>query len=109
MAAPNTAPVYSYVGDIQWSTLITTAVTARDGTGGSTLVYTADATNGGFIEKVIGRSAGTCTASVARLFINNGSTPATAANNTLFDEQSLPATTASEVAQITGVQFSLGL
>ena len=42
--------------------------------------------------------SGTSTASVLRLFVNNGSTPATAANNVLFDELGLPATTNTIVA-----------
>jgi hypothetical protein len=37
-------------------------------------------------------------ATVARVFINNGSTNATAANNILFDEFTLSATTLSETA-----------
>ena len=95
----NTQPIFSSLGDIEWgTTAITTANTAKDGTGTVLNVFTADATNGGFVQRIRFRSAGTNIATVARVFINNGSTNATAANNILYDEITLAATTLSEVA-----------
>ena len=44
------------------------------------------------------RAAGTNTATVGRVFINNGQTNATASNNILYNEITLTATTLSEVA-----------
>jgi len=44
------------------------------------------------------RPAGTNVATVARVFINNGSTNATAANNVLYKEITLLATTLSETS-----------
>src|SRR3990167_2928380 len=84
---------------------VTTANTAKDGTGTVVLIFTAGA-NGARLDKIKAKAAGTNTASVARFFINNGSTPTSAANNTLFGEISLPATTLSEVAALTeAVEF----
>jgi hypothetical protein len=80
-----------------WAVL-TTANTAKDGTGTVATVFTADATNGGRIEKVVCFPAGTNVATALRIFINNGSTNATPANNTLYAEVTMPATTVSEVA-----------
>lgn len=97
--AANTSPIYSKAGDIQWCT-ISAANTAKDGTGTVGTVFVADATNGGRVERVRFRALGTNVATVARLFINNGSTNATAANNTLWTEVTLPATTLSEVAAL---------
>lgn len=97
--AANTAPIYSKVGDIQWATLAT-ANTAKDGTGTVGTVFTADATNGGRIERITVRALGTNVATVLRLFVNNGSTNATAGNNTLVAEITLAATTLSEVAAL---------
>ena len=98
MAAPNTEPVYSKVGDIQWAESITAANTTIDiTTGTSYLVFTADATNGGFVSRVIVKanpSANTA-ATVVRLWLNNGSTTGTAANSALVAEQGIPATAAS--------------
>lgn len=97
--AANTAPIFSLSGDIKWgTTAITTANVAKDGTGTVLTVFTADATNGGFVQRIRFRSAGTNIATVARVFINNGSTNATAANNILFDEISLAASTLSETS-----------
>ncbi len=94
----NTTPIYSKIGDIQWGSLLLTANTAKDGTGTVVTIFTADATNGGRVERIKVQAVGTNTATVLRIFINNGSTNATAANNTLFAELTLPATTLSEVA-----------
>jgi hypothetical protein len=94
--AVNTTPIFSKVGDIQWIAL-TTAQTNMDGTN-ATLLFTADATNGGRVERIQAKALGTNVASVLRIFINNGSTSGTAANNTLVAEITLPATTASAVA-----------
>ena len=94
----NTAPIFSLTPVTQWgSTAITTANTAKDGTGTVLLVYTAGA-NGSYVQRVRFRPSGTSVQTVARLFINNGSTNATAANNILFDEITLSAITLSETA-----------
>lgn len=102
--AGNTSQIFSAVGDIKWGT-ITTANTAKDGTGAVVTIFTADGTNGGRVERVRFRSLGTNIATVARIFINNGSTNATAANNTLWAEVTLPATTLSEVAALALVEI----
>lgn len=97
--AANTAPIFSIAGDVEWgTTVLTTQNTAKDGTGTVLTCFTADATNGGFVQRIRFRSAGTNIATMARVFINNGSTNATAANNILYDEITLAATTLSEVA-----------
>ena len=97
--AANTAPIFSVLGDIEWgTTALTTQNTAKDGTGTVLTCFTADATNGGFVQRIRFRSAGTNIATVARVFINNGSSNATPANNILYDEITLAATTLSEVA-----------
>ena len=94
----NTQPIFSSLGDIEWgTTAITTANTAKDGTGTVLTCFTADATNGGFVQRIRFRSAGTNIATVARVFINDGVGTA-AADNILYDEITLAATTLSEVA-----------
>lgn len=107
--AANTQPIYTLLADIQWApTTLTTANTARDGTGTVATIFTANTANGGFIQKVRYRAAGTNVATVSRLFINNGATNTTASNNVLYEEITLPATTASEVAQLTNQEITLG-
>jgi len=106
--AANTAPIFSLLGDIEWgATAITTANTAKDGTGTVLNVFTADATNGGFVQRIRFRSAGTNIATVARVFINNGSTNATAGNNILWDEITLAASTLSEVSALAVYELPL--
>jgi hypothetical protein len=103
--AGNTAPIYSRIGDIQWGSLITTANTAKDGTGTVVTIFTADATNGGRVERIRIRAAGTNVATVLRVFVNNGSTNTTASNNSLLTEITVAATTLSEVAALTIVEI----
>lgn len=108
MAAPNTSPIYSRAASVSWGT-IATANTAKDGTGTVVTVWTAGSENGGRIEKVKVRSLGSNVATVLRLFINNGSTNATATNNVLYDEVTCPATTLSEVAEQPDIEVTLNL
>lgn len=105
----NTSPIYSKVADVQWGSAdgnggtagpLKTANTAKDGTGTVLTIFTADATNGGRVEKIFVRPVGTNVATVMRFFINNGSTNATIANNVLFAEITCSATTLSEVAAL---------
>jgi hypothetical protein len=91
--AGNTSQIYSRVGHNSWGN-ISAANTAMDGTGTVVTIFTADATNGSRVEMVRARALGTNVKTVMRVFINNGSTNTTAANNTLWAELALPATTA---------------
>lgn len=107
--AANTSPIFTRTADVQWVNGITAANTAKDGTGTVDTVFTADATEGGFVERLVIRPRGTNVASVMRIFINNGSTNATASNNSLFAEIGLPATTNTEVAAIAGLVVPLSI
>ncbi len=97
--AINTAPIFSKRGDVQWHdpAPLTAANTAKDGTGTVATVFTAGA-DGAYVQKLVARSYGTNVATVLRLFINNGGSNAVAANNSLINEMTLPATTLSESA-----------
>lgn len=113
--AGNAAPIYSRVGDIQWGASIATANTALDGTGTTSTLFTADATNGGRVERIRGMHAGTNISSVVRFFINNGSSSATAANNWLLADATMAANTLSQLLasspafDIPGIPFPLVL
>ena len=51
--AINNAPIFTGQPDIQWINAVVTANTTTDLTGGTIyLVFTADATNGGFVQKL---------------------------------------------------------
>lgn len=98
MAAPNNEPIYSRVADIQWAVNCTAANNTIDiTTGTSYLVFTADATNGGYVRecRIKVNPSQSSAATVVRFWINNGSTTATDANSTLYTEIGMPATTTS--------------
>jgi hypothetical protein len=112
--AANTAPIFSIKGDVSrdnGTTLPLVILTATgDYTGASTnheLIYTASA-DGGFVERLRFKALGTNGATVARIYINNGSTNTTAANNVFIGEVSLPATTAINTAATTDIDYPLG-
>lgn len=77
---------------------IATANTAKDGTGTVVTMFTATNANQGYPNKLRFCPLGTNVATVARIFINNGQTNATATNNSLYKEITLPATTLTETA-----------
>ena len=98
-----TTPIFTRAPDVQWSIAnITAANTAKDGTGTVDTVFTADAVEGSYLERLTIRPRGTNVASIMRVFINNGLTNATAANNSFFTELGFTATVNSEVAAIQG-------
>lgn len=96
--AGNIAQIFSRVADIQWTDSGLGANTAMDGTGTVATVFTADATNGGRIERVSIIHLGTNVASLLRFFVNNGSTTATASNNALIEEVAMASNTLSQTA-----------
>lgn len=111
----NIDPIYSRVGDVSTDGGTTMAPTfttaAADYTGATAthnkLVFTADATNGGFVQRLRFKAIGTNTASVARIFINNGSVNTSAANNSFYGELSLPATTAIATAATVELDYPM--
>lgn len=112
--AGNTLPIYSKVGDIQWSISdgdggtagpLKTANTNMDGSGTLTTIFTADAANGGRVDRISFRAVGTNVATVARVFVNNGST-SNNTNTSLITEITLPATTAAAAAALADVTIS---
>lgn len=106
--AANTAPIWCLKPRIEWATL-SAANTAKDGTGTVATVFNSASPDGSRIERVKFRALGTNVATVARIFINNGATNTVAANNTLFMEWTLPATTLSEVAALADQEVMLNL
>ena len=110
MATANPNPIFSRVGAIGGigSTTLTTA--AADYTGisaNNSLIFTADATNGGFVQRIRFKALGTNAVTVARVYINNGSTSGTASNNVFYGEVSLPATTAITTAATVDVDYPM--
>ena len=110
----NNLPIYTRLGDIQWTTNMTAVNTTTDLTSGTIyLAFTADATNGGYVQRIRFKPNNAATvnnvATVARVWLNNGSTTGTAANNTFIDEISLPATTGVAAAALPVYELPLNL
>ena len=71
------------------------------------VIFTADATNGGYVQRLRFKAAGTNAASVARIYMNNGGAVATANNNYFYGEISLPATTASTSSATADIDYPI--
>jgi len=105
----NTSPIYVLTPNTDWTpTTLTTANTAMDGTGTVVTCFTAGS-NGAFVNRLSIRALGTNVATVMRVFLNNGSANSDAANNILIADITLPATTASNSAQIPPIDFPLNV
>lgn len=105
----NVDPIYTRKPTNQWTGLLTAANTATDGTGTVATVFTADATNGSFLQRVRFKTGATNVQTVARIFLNNGQSNATAANNVLLDEVTLPATTASATQGLPAIEVPMNI
>lgn len=108
----NTAPIFTLTGQVSTDGATGMGKTVLTATGDYTgisanhqLVFVSDATNGGMIKALQFKAIGTNIATVARIYLNNGSANTTATNNTFFDEIALPATTASNTAPTTTIQY----
>ena len=114
--AGNSDPIFSKVGDVSNNAATTFAGGMVTATGDYTGVsanhvqaWISDATNGGFLQRLRFKATGTNTASVARIYINNGSTHTTATNNSFYGEISLPATTAINTAATVDIDYPMNL
>ncbi len=104
----NISPIFSGKPAVGWgATALSAANTAMDGTGTVLTVFTADATNGSFVQSIRFRAAGTNVATVARVFINNGSSNATPGNNILREEITLASTTLSQTSATANYELTL--
>ena len=111
--ASNNDPIFTKQGDLStdgttgMSQAITLAAADYTGIGANNrLVFTAGA-DGGYVSRLRLKPSGTNVAAVMRVYLNNGSTNATATNNAFFGEISLPATTVSTTAALPDVDYAL--
>ena len=108
--AAGTSPIFSQVVQNWFSdAVIATANTTLDLTSGTIYLLATAGADGAHLDRLYLQPIGTNTASVARLWINNGGTTGTAANNRWFKDFTLPATTNSIVASIPSVEAQLNL
>ena len=104
----STSPQFTNAPNPGVPAVLTAANTALDGTGatGRALIFTAAAAHS-LVEKVRAMHKGTNIATVLRVFLNNGSDPDTATNNTLIGEKTIPANTISQIAESVAQEISL--
>lgn len=116
----NQYPIFSRQGEVSCNNGIATSanigqtlVTATgDYTGVNNqnkIVFTADATNGSFLQRLRFKALGTNVASVARIYMNNGGDQTIAVNNALIGEQTLPATTAINTASTIDLDYPMNM
>lgn len=105
--AANTSPIFPLTPQVGYGVL-TAANTNEDGTG-TVLTLATAGTNGTLVNSIIFQAQGSNVATVARVFINNGSATSTASNNTHYLDVTLPATTASATAALTPITVNLGI
>jgi hypothetical protein len=107
--AANTIPIFPDTPKVGFAgAAITAANTNKDGTGTVQTIMTAGA-DGSRVDYIRVRALGTNVATVLRIFVNNGSDTTTAANNVLFTEATIAATTLSEVAALAETTIQLDL
>ena len=117
--AQNTSPIFPLTPINTWvsgaaanaATPGVTANTTKDLTSGTTYgpIFTGKAVDGSRLDFIKVRPLGTNVATVVRIWINNGSATGTAANNTLYLERTLAATTVSETAEQPDIILPLSL
>lgn len=92
-----------------------TQATAFNGTDANALLaFTSDTTNGGYVQKIRFKPYNTAgstasAATVARIFINNGSAVGTATNNSFYADVSLPSYTHTATAGTVEVEYPLNI
>lgn len=99
----NTIPIFPLgptAANVPTGKTIATFNTAVDGTGVVVGVFTAGA-NGGRLDFIKFLSLGTNIQTVARVFLNNGSTNVVMVNNTMIAQITLPATALDNTAALT--------
>jgi hypothetical protein len=112
--AANTAPIFTAKGDTSTNdgnnipTNLTTAAADYTGVSANNAIFFTAGSNGGYIERIRFKALGTNVASVARIYLNNGSAHTTATNNVLYGELGLPATTAIATAPTVDLDYPMG-
>jgi hypothetical protein len=104
----NNNPIFTKVGDVQWANAVSVGNAGSNITTGTSYhVFASDGTAGGYVQRIRFRPIGTNVATVARVWINNGGTTGTTANNVLWDEVSLAASTASATSALANTELPL--
>ena len=108
--AQNTNPVFTKTPKVNWANLSNgTGAVAIDGTSNTVTVFTAHASEGSRLDKLIVQATGTNVATVLRVYVNNGASSGTATNNSYIRDVTLPATTTSATIQLGPIEIPFDL
>lgn len=116
--AANNNPIYTRTADVQIAGAVIgpSANTATDGTGANVfLLFDADATEGGFVYKIVAKPVASPAATVMRIFLCTATgaftpgTTNTAANSALLAEATLPLVTASNTTATTPIEIPINI
>lgn len=117
--AQNTNPIFPLTPVNTWvsgpaanaATPGVTSNTTKDLTSGTIYgpIFTGKAVDGSRLDFIKVRALGTNVATVCRIWINNGSATGTAANNALYFERTIAATTVSETSELADIMLPLGI
>ena len=117
--AQNTNPIFPLTPVNSWvsgvaanaATPGVTANTTTDLTAGTIYgpIFTGKAVDGSRLDFIKVRALGSNAATVIRIWLNNGSATGTAANNTLYLERTLSATTVSQTAELPDIILPLNI
>lgn len=105
----NTSPIYTITPNNGFG-FVTAADTSQIGTSAGVVLVMTAGTFGNFISRLIFQpisTSGSTTTSAAtgRIYLNNGSTVGTAANNCLFKEINLPAIAVNLTATVAAIGY----
>lgn len=117
--AQNTNPIFPLVPEVTWVSGTAATVgtpgqaanTTTDLTSGTIYgpIFTAGAVEGSRLDFIKVRALGSNIQTVIRIWINNGAVTTTAANNTLFLERTLFATSVSQTTELVDTSLSLNI
>jgi hypothetical protein len=105
----NTSPIFTLTPSVEWGSQMNAANTGGITGGTAYPVFTAG-TNGSYVQKIRFRHQSNNTnnaATVARVFINNGSDYSVGLNSAIFDEITIAANTASQTTASTNYELPL--
>ena len=106
--AANKQPIFTGTPDVQWVNGVSAGNSGTNITvGTSYTAFTSSATDGGYVQRIRFRPLGTNIATVAKVWLNNGSATGTTANTILFDEVSLAASVASSTSALSNTELPL--
>jgi hypothetical protein len=108
--AANTTPIFPLTPKTSWARVTATNNTSDLTSGVIYEVFSADALptgSGARIDQIKIRPVGSSSATVVRLWVNNGSTTTVAANNSLIHEVSIASTTANPTTALTDYLVTL--